>query len=133
MVASDMRLAVVLANEVEAVDLTRASRPEWTHLSSRGPQLVGLKPGAQRTDHTSVLAAFLDTGMDREQKPVWYVPYAKIAPRLSITATPSTTNGQPADSSTSPRFVSLPIVARHGTGRMVLNAATHLPQKVVTY
>ena len=132
-VASELRFALVLANEVTPADLAQASRPEWRHLSSAGPQLVGLMPGTARADHNSVLAAFLDTGMDREQKPAWYVPYADIAPQLDATSTASTADGQPADTNSHPDYRSLPIVARHGAGRMVMDASTNLPRKVVTY
>lgn len=132
-VASDMRMAVVLANEVEAADLARASRPEWSRLPHGAPVLVGLRPGTSRIDHASVLAAFLDTGMDRELKPAWYVPYAGITSRLAINATPSTADGQPTGTATGAPFRSLPIVARHGAGRMVLEAGSLQPVRVVTY
>lgn len=132
-VVSELRFALVLANEVTAADLAQGSRPEWRRLPLGGPRLVGLMPGTARAYHNSVLAAFLDTGMDREQRPEWYVPYADLAPHLSLTATPSTAHGQPIDSNTQAAFVSLPILARHGAGRMVLDAATYLPRKVVTY
>lgn len=132
-VASDMRLALVLANEVEAADLARASRPEWARLPRGRPLLVGLRLGTSRTDPASVLAAFLDTGMDRELKPAWYVPYAAIAPRLAVNATPSTIDGQPAANPAHAAFRSLPIVARHGAGRLVLDAGSLQPVRVVTY
>jgi hypothetical protein len=126
-------LAVVLANEVEPSDLARASAPEWSHLPHGAPLLVGLRPGTARTDHASALAAFLDTGMDQERNPAWYVPYAQIVPRLAFNAAPSTADGQPAASPADAPFRSLPIVARHGAGRMVLDAGSLQPVRVVTY
>ncbi len=132
-VASDMRLAVVLANEVDPSDLTRASAPAWSRLPRGAPLLVGLRPETSRTDHASALAAFLDTGMDQERKPAWYVPYAAIVPRLAFNAAPSTADGQPAADPAGTPFRSLPIVARHGAGRVVLDAANLQPLRVVTY
>lgn len=132
-VASDMRLAVVLANEVEPSDLARASAPGGAHLPHGAPLLVGLRPGTPRTDHASALAAFLDTGMDQERNPAWYVPYAQVVPRLAFNAAPSTADGQPAATPADAPFRSLPIVARHGAGRMVFDAGTLQPVRVVTY
>jgi len=132
-VASDLRMAVVLASEIDPADLADASRPEWSHLPWGAPRLVGLQPGTRRTDHNSVLAAFLDSGMDQEQKPRWYVPYADVAPRLAFTVAPGTADDQPAGTANSPALRSLPIVARHGAGRMVLDAGNAHPLKVVTY
>lgn len=129
-VASEARFALVLANEVEAADLAVASRPEWAHLPWNGPVLVGLRTGSQRT---SVLSALLDTGMGHELQPARYIPYAEIAPRLAFTATASNADGQPAADSSAPAFRSLPIVARHGSGRLVLDADTLQPLKVVTH
>ncbi|MBN8792566.1 MAG: hypothetical protein J0I01_10105 [Stenotrophomonas nitritireducens] len=132
-VASDMRLALILANEVEAADLARASHAEWSRLPKGAPLLVGLRPGTARTDHASVLAAFLDTGMDQERNPAWYVPYAQVVPRLAFNAAPSTADGQPASTPEEAPFRSLPIVARHGAGRMVLDAGSLQPIRVATY
>ncbi|MPS35144.1 MAG: hypothetical protein E2593_07595 [Stenotrophomonas sp.] len=132
-VASDMRLAVVLANEVEASDLGRASDPRWSRLAWGAPRLVGLRPGTSRSGHDSALAAFLDTGRERERKPAWYVPYADVVPRLAFNAAPSTADGQPAANPADTPFRSLPIVARHGAGRVVLDAGSLQPVRVVTY
>ncbi|WP_413975138.1 hypothetical protein [Stenotrophomonas acidaminiphila] len=133
LVASDMRLALVLANEVEASDLAQASAPRWSRLPLGAPLLVGLQPGGTHTDHASALASFLDTGRDRERKPAWYVPYTEIAPRLAYNAAPSTAAGQPSGNVVGAPFRSLPIVARHGAGRMVLDAGSLQPLRVVTY
>ena len=131
-VTSDMRMAVVLASEIDPADLAQAAQPEWTQLPWGKPRLVGLRPGTQRTDQNSVLAAFLNTGMDHEQQPRWYVPYADITPRLAFTAKPSTADAQPAPATSQATFHSLPIVARHGAGRVVLDADWQ-PVKIVSY
>lgn len=130
-VASDMRMAVVLASEIDPADLSQPDLPEWAHPSWGRPHLVGLRPGTQRTDHNSVLAAFLNTGMDHEQQPRWYLPYADITSRLAFTAPPSTIDAQPAPAATEAAFHSLPIVARHGAGRVVLDANWQ-PVKIIS-
>lgn len=132
-VASGVRMAVVLANEVSETALQQAARPEWSHPSSGRPILVGLQQGAAGSDQQSVLSAFLNTGMDREQQPRWYLPYAETVPQLLSNATPSTADALPAEPVNPVMFRSLPIVATHGQGRMVLNADTGMPVKVVTY
>ncbi len=129
-VASDARFAVVLANELEDADLAVASRQEWSFLPWGRPLLVGLRLDNRRN---SVLSTLLDTGMDHALQPARYVPYAEVAPRLMFATTASNASGQPAADSSAPEFRSLPIVARHGSGRLILNADTLQPLKVVTY
>jgi hypothetical protein len=132
-VASNMRMAVVLANEVSDTALQQAARPEWSQLSSGRPLLVGLQQGAADRGQQSVLSAFLNTGMDREQQPRWYLPYAEAVPQLLSNATASTADALPAAPGNPVRFRSLPIVARYGQGRILLDADTGMPLKVVTY
>lgn len=132
-VASDVRMAVVLANEVSDADLKQAARPEWSHLSWSRPQLVGLQASGENGSRQSVLAAFMNTAMDKEQQPQWYVPYADLVPQVLANATASTSNGLPATTNEPINLRSLPVIARHGAGRIVLDARTGQPQKTVTY
>lgn len=129
-VASDTRFAVVLANEITDDDLARAGRRDWSQLRWNGPHLVSLPPVPGTS---SVLATLLDNGMERERQPALYLPYEAIAPRLSITAQASTADGRPVAATTAPAYRSLPILTRHGRGRVVLDASDGQPLNIVTH
>lgn len=82
MVAAVDRFVVVGAEDIAASDLTKASHPEWRHLSWTGPVLVGATLPTDLKQRNALLFSSLKGGKDIHDLPERYVPYAQVAPQM---------------------------------------------------
>jgi len=87
LVAAVDRFMLISASDLDEVDLTQGSKPEFRTLSWTGPRLVGTRlpePGEERNDILFSAVA----GKDIEKYPRYYVDYAQAAPHLLEKAKP---------------------------------------------
>lgn len=126
LVASDVRINLVFANEVDPAELAKARRPEWRTLSWNGPQLVGVLPpeGAQRRRLVEIL---MRSGRDQDQLPEQYVPFEQVRGLMLASALPY---GDAVPGAAAP-YRAIPVVSRFGDAWMLLDPESGLPKTVV--
>ena len=126
LVASDVRINLVFANEIDPAELARAARPEWRRLSWTGPQLVGVLPpsGAQRRQLIQVLMA---SGRDQDQLPGQYVDFEQVRPLMLANALRFGGDAQRGR----PEERSVPIYSRFGNAWMLVDPVSGEPRKLV--
>lgn len=136
MVAAVDRFELVFANEIDPMDLSLGSRPEFKTLSWSGARLVGAKLPTRSQDRLQAIMQGID-GRDIHLTPVRYADYREVASSLLRHARPLdhlTTDyptaaqalteaaqrlGRTADSV---RYV--PIISSRGRASMLLDART---------
>ena len=127
LVASDVRINLVFANEIGPEDLAAARQPQWRRLSWTGPQLVGVKPPFAAEEKSKLLTEFLATGRDLESMPRYYVEYADVAQALlSSGQSPANSGGKPRET-----LSRVPLISRYGEAVMLLDGADAKPLRVV--
>lgn len=82
------RFVIVAAEDIAPVDLAKASRPEWRHLSWTGPVLVGATLPSNQAQEQALMFSSLKGGKDIQDLPERYVPYASVAPVMLKRAYP---------------------------------------------
>ncbi|HMM68647.1 MAG TPA: TfpX/TfpZ family type IV pilin accessory protein [Dokdonella sp.] len=75
------RFNVVMANEIDPIDLADGKKPEFRSLSFGGPRLVGVELPSDTKEKSDLLFSSL-AGKDVQLYPKYYVDYALIASDL---------------------------------------------------
>lgn len=88
MVAALDRFVIVSATDISPADLTKASQPEWRHLSWSGPVLVGAKLPTNWDQRDALMFSSLKGGKDIQDLPERYVPYASVTTAMLKRAHP---------------------------------------------
>lgn len=126
LVASDVRMTLVFANEISEGDLKAAPRPEWRRLSWTGPVRVGVETPHDPKEKQALLATFLERGVDVESLPRYYVDYSQITPRMLSESVPDADGPSRRGES----FRKVPLLSRYGEAWMRVDAETGAPIEV---
>lgn len=121
LVGSDVRFNLVFANEVDAGELARASRPEWRKPGWRGPALVGVLPPTDPAERKRLLGIYMTTGRDVDQLPSQYRPYQDVVPAMLR-------NAQPVEGM--PGLVGVPLISGDHEGTLLIDARTGMPHQL---
>jgi len=130
LVASDVRLNLVFANEIEPQDLVEAPRQQWRRLSWMGPQLVGVKPPASAEEKSKLLTTFLSTGRDLESMPRYYVDYGEVATVLLRHGKTNATHKRGERNASEMVLVEVPLISRYGEAVMLVDGVHGQPVRV---
>jgi len=129
---------LVFASEISDDDLAQGPRPEWRRLSWTGPVLVGTRMPDDPEQRRRIIEEFMAGGAGIERSPKDYIEFAEVAPEMLRTAArPATDAGRVpaadirATRSTLERLQVVPIVSRRGEGRMLVDATSGRPERVI--
>ncbi len=143
LVAAVDRFTLVSANELDAADLAKASKPEFRSLSWTGPRTIGAKL-PESPQARSDLAFSGIGGKDIEKFPAYYVDYADVAKAFLVHAK-SLDALKTRDAQTHERLATavrrtgrnadqlawVPIIARKASLLMLLDGKTGKPLRAV--
>ena len=81
------RFEVVSANAIDATELAKVQRKEFTTMSWSGPRVVGVAKPTDTAEHNRIVYAMAE-GKDLQHFPQHYVPYVEVAAEAGRRAQP---------------------------------------------
>lgn len=127
LVASDVRMTLVFANEISENDLKAAPRPEWRKLSWTGPVRVGVETPHDPKEKQALLAAFLERGVDVENMPRYYVDFSQAVPGMLAKSHPDPEGSRPGGKTSR----KVPLLSGYGEAWMRVDGDSGAPIEVM--
>lgn len=131
LVGTPETFTVVFASEIDPIDLSKASRPEWRKLSWTGPQLVGARMPDDPEARREVMDEFMAGGAGIERSPKYYITFDRIASEI-LRNSKTLDAKQVTDPEDLINLRLFPIASRRGEGNMLVDRRTARPVRAIS-